>query len=274
MPHTTPPPQPAGDPCPGRCNAPWRNAEHRYAETGREHDLQPRDGNPIWCPPCTTAIRGALADMPELTVRLQLEADSGTSAALREHVSGSKERALHEHQTAVFLIEEIAGWLGDWEDTIRADRELDAPRVLGIGHPRTIANAAGFLPRHLTWLLTKHPGNPDAATGFGLELLLLHRRAQTVVHAEDAEPVRCAGVACPDCDHKALEHEVDRDTGVVTGYIRCRKCRPVLRMTPQEYERWTRMLAADAHARGLAPREKLAEIFGSSVPAQYARAAA
>jgi hypothetical protein len=70
----------------------------------------------------------------------------------------------------------------------------------------------------------------------------------------------------------ALEWEVD-ELGIGTGNVKCRRCRPILRMTADEYERWTKMLAADARTRGYAPMDKLREIFGGSIPAQFTKAA-
>lgn len=271
---TTTPDEPAttGTPCPGFCNSAHRAAEKRYQDGGPEHDrLEPRPGEPVWCPPCVTSIRGALADTPELAVRLHLEINAGTSSALDEHVSGSRERAIHEHQAAVFALEELAGFLADWEDTVRDQLGLAPRRTLTAGHLKAVEATARFLPRHLAWLLAEHPAR-EASEGFGLDLLALHRKAQILTRAQDVEPARCVGVACPYCDRKALEHEVDA-LGMATGYIKCRRCRPILRMNPDEYHRWTRMLAADALARGYAPAEKLAEVFGANVPAQFARAA-
>lgn len=259
-------------PCPGKCNASWRAAEKRRADNGKEHPLQPRPGEPTWCPPCTTAIRGALQDMPALAVHLQLEADSGIKETpLGESVSGSHERALHEHQAAVFMIEELAGYLGDWEDTVRSARGLASQRNTDITHTLTVDRSARFLRQHLTWLIAEHPAT-DVREGFGLDTLAIHRRVQRLVHAEDVEPERCYGVACPYCDYKSLEHELD-EIGKPSGYIKCRKCRPILRMSPIEYHRWTKLLAHDVCARGLAPLEKLTEVFGGKIPTAFVQAA-
>lgn len=72
--------------------------------------------------------------------------------------------------------------------------------------------------------------------------------------------------AVPD---KATETTAATVQGSVTGYIRCRRCRPTFRMNLDEYHRWTRLLAAGDQTRALATGDKLREVFGSSIPAQY-----
>jgi hypothetical protein len=62
-------------------------------------------------------------------------------------------------------------------------------------------------------------------------------------------------------------------TGALTGYIACRRCKPVFRMAPVEYDRWTGMLARDACARGYAPVEKLTLVFGGQIPPMFLDAA-
>lgn len=297
--------------CPGKCNAAWRAAERRYETTGVDHGLEARDGQPVWCPPCTTTIRGALADWPDLAARLVEEVESGVSAAMAEYVSGSKNRPVHDHEAASFLLDEFAEWAGQWEATIRCELHLAARKPAG--DPRTaIGNAAAFLLPHLDWHL--HPAADrfndlpaaEVIEEFGLDALRYHRRAQHLTGMQDPEPVRVVGVPCPICDWKALEHEVETEEGrhrrvtrfrygpdgdvlthlrprpdkltvqtvapmqgAVTGYIRCRKCKPTFRMSPDEYEKWTKLLAAGPQVRALATQGKLAEIFGGSVPAQY-----
>lgn len=243
--------------CPGRCNSGYRFAEERYGTGG--HAYEPREGQPVWCPPCATRIRGALCDMPEIAVRLQLEIDSGTAASAsdEEFVAGSKERALHEHQAPAFTLEEIAGWLADWEDTVRQQCGLPDRQPQPTQH-KTVEASSWFLRHHLNWLLAE--ADHEAAEGFGIEILALHCKAQFLTKSQDVTPDRCHGVACPYCDGLCLEREVD-ELGMATGYIRCRRCRPILRLSPEEYRRWTGMLAADARARGLAAYEKLTRIL-------------
>lgn len=323
--HTYPEPDPAPHTdttappdCPGKCNAAYRAAEQRYQDGGADHDLEPRPGTPAWCPACAIEIRAALTGWPDLAVRLQQEVESGVSAAMTEYVSGSKDRPVHDHEAASFLLDEFAEWLGEWEDTVRFDRDLPVRRAASPDPVKAITAACVFLPAQLDW----HLGGRDlsdedqraAVEDFGLEMLRFHRRAQLLTGMQEIDPVRVIGVPCPMCDRKALEFEVEDSAsrraplrryrhgmdgevlapqrplgpghaekltedsvtaleGAVTGYVKCRHCKPAFRMTGEEYTRWTRLLAAGAQVRALATREKLAEVFGNSVPAQYARAA-
>jgi len=312
------PTTPDTPPCPGSCNAAWRYAETRYLDTGIDHDIEARPGQPAWCPACAIEIRAALTDWPELAARLREEVESGASAALTEYVSGSKNRPVHDHEAASFLLDEFAEWIGEWEDTVRNDRELPVRRTPGPDPVRAITQACRFLTEHLDWHLGGRDLTQDdlrgAVTDFGLELLAYRRRAQVLTGTQEIDPVRVIGVPCPICDRKTLEFEIESNAsqraplsrylygadgqalsphrplgprgaakltqttvttleGAVTGYVKCRHRKPAFRMTGEEYTRWTRLLAAGAQVRALATKQKLAEVFGSSVPAQYARGA-
>lgn len=245
------------DPCPGFCNAAWRAAENRRENTGTPHTLTPRPGDPVWCRPCTTAIRCALADLPDLAILLQLQVTCATREDTGEYVSGSRERPLYPGDTYALTIEEIAVFLADWEDTVRRDRNLAEVRRAGQRHGATITGACAFLPKHLEWLLAEHPER-DASEGFGLDLLALHRRAQAMTKSTEVRPQRCDGVKCPVCDLSALEWEVDT-AGRATGDVRCRVCRPRFVMTAGEYEQWTKMLDHDARTQGLVTPQVLAD---------------
>ena len=252
----TPEPDPGKPPCPGPCNTAWRAAESRRENKGTPHTLTPRPGQPVWCPPCNTAIRGALHDLPELAVLLHMQILRATAAG-SEFVSGSRERPLHENETYALAIEELATFLGDWEDTVREQRALAALRHYTDNHFVTIDNACRFLPAHLEWLLAKHPDR-EASEGFGLELLTLHRRAQGMTKSGDVRPEQCDGVQCPNCDFQALEWELDAD-GKGTGSVRCRVCRPKFVMTAEQYRQWTKMLEHDVRERGLVTPQVLAD---------------
>jgi hypothetical protein len=261
-PHSQPEPLPepgpatTGEACPGFCNAAYRSAETRRETKGTPHTLTPRAGDPVWCRPCATAIRCALADLPNLAILLQLQV-TGATAEDGEHVSGSKERPLYPGDAYALTIEEIAVFLGDWEDTLRRDRNLSGKRRAQERVGAAIVHACTFLTRHLDWLLAQHPER-DASEGFGTDLLALYRRAQSMTKSTEVRPQRCDGVKCPVCDLSALEWEVDT-AGRATGDVRCRVCRPAMVMTAGEYEQWTKMLDHDARKAGLATPRVLAD---------------
>lgn len=235
----------SAQPCPGSCNARWRRAEEHQAKAGEPHDVLPRAGEPVWCVRCTGDIRTALGDMPELAARLQLEIENGTDGG-GEHVSGSKERPLHQRQIPARLIEEICHSLTEWETNVREFRHLSARR-LRRSQGTAISDSTRFLRAHFEWLMESH--DPAATEAFGQEILSLFRRAQRVTKTDDPRPVACAGVPCRNCDMVALEKELHTD-GSETGYIRCRYCPNLL--NADEYERWTKMLAAPHRKRATA----------------------
>lgn len=325
--------------CPGKCNAAYRAAESRVHLHGGVHDYEPWPGQPVWCPPCATEIRGALDDWPDLAGRLREEIGSGVKVRLGEHVSGSKSRPIHEHEAPSLLLDEMAEWLPEWAATIARDRGLPErtghrPNADPIAQ---ITDACRFLLIHLDWHLAQRPEDERELTeGFGLELLAATRKARALTGTQEPEPIRVIGVPCPHCDRKALEYEIEdsatrkgrvekyvygndgdvqihhrptdetetallrirppkghkpgdpfeptvperqREIGAApmqganTGYIKCRRCKPTFRMTLEDYHRWTRLLAAGEQVRAMATGDKLREIFGSTIPAQYRRSA-
>jgi hypothetical protein len=213
-------PDPDATPCPGQCNAAWRAAERRRLAKATPNELQPRPGEPVWCPACTTSIRGTLTDWPTLATALAEEIVSGVSAGLGEYVSGSKEQPVHDHEAPSMLLDEVAEYLAAWENTIRTGRTLAGRRWTaehgdGGRDPHrdpvaTITAVVAFLPAHLGWVLGDRPTGEEAvAEDFGQMLLDYHRRAQHLTGTGQPEPVRVLGVACPSCDRCALEYEVE-----------------------------------------------------------------
>lgn len=224
-------------PCAGPCNNRWRRAEKQRLANQVPHDLSPRAGAPVWCDPCTRHLRSALADLPELAARLQLEIEHG-SARAGEHVSGSRERPIHQHQAASMLIDDIAGIVTDWATVVREDRSLAEP---GYGRPRgiVITDDTRLLLVHFDWLTAEHP-SPEASAAFGSEVGRVHRRAAKLTHTDEVRPERCDGIPCSRCDLMMLEREVDWQ-GRATGYVVCRGCETLL--NADEYDRWVKLAA-------------------------------
>lgn len=220
-PHSEPAedPHPGATDCPGKCNAAYRAAEARVQLHGGEHDLEPRPGEPVWCAPCVTELRGALTDWPELASRLLEEIGSGVRAQAGEYVSGSKNRPIHEHEAPSLLLDELAEWLPEWAASIARDRGLpERPGARRGADPvAVIDDACAFLRIHLDWHLNGRAAQErqaaldvaQAARDFGDELGRYTRRARTITGSQEPEPVRIIGVACPNCDRKALEHEIE-----------------------------------------------------------------
>jgi hypothetical protein len=168
---------------------------------------------------------------------LQLEIENGTASG-GEHVSGSRERPIHQHQAAAFCIDDIAGVLAYWAEAVREDRDL-APRVSGRRRGVAMTGDTRLLLTHFDWLMAEHP-EPAMSTEFGGDVNRVHRHAVKLTKSGDVRPERLDGVPCPRCDLKALEREVDTE-GRATGYVACRGCGTLL--TGEEYQRWTRLAA-------------------------------
>lgn len=234
----TPPGTAGANHCPGPCSARWRAAEKHRLTAGTAHDLTPRPGAPVWCGPCTRHLRTALADLPELAARLLLEIEHGTPGGT-EHVSGSREAPIHQHQAAAFCIDDIAAVLSYWAEAVRELRNLATPAA-GRRRGTAITDDTRLLHAHFDWLIAEHP-EPAMSAEFGGDVNRVHRHAVKLTKTGDVRPERLDGVPCPRCDLKALEREVDSE-GRASGYVACRSCGTLL--TGAEYERWTRLAAA------------------------------
>lgn len=220
-------------PCPGE-----HNDDARYAEGEDEPDLVA--GDPIWCASCTTAFRSALLYLPGLADALQVEIEEGTSVA-PERVSGTRTRALHEHQAQALLIDEIHDLLTQLDDVVREWRNFTARRR-DVRHQPAIHRSAAFLHAHYEWILTKAPGTADPqglVRTFNDRLRRLDRRAMRLTHQQDAKPEDCIGVPCKNdsCGMKNLVRAVEK-SGADRGEIVCEACGH--KLTLDEYRDWAK----------------------------------
>jgi hypothetical protein len=148
-------PQQPTTPCPGYHNDAWRYAETDEDEP--EQHLVP--GDPIWCEGCTIRIRSTVAYQPYLARALEVELVEATDLT-PERVSGTRQRALHEHQAQALLLDEIRDVLTQWEDETREQRGF-TPRKRDVRQIPAIDAAAKFLGVQLEWILTKAPATDD-----------------------------------------------------------------------------------------------------------------
>lgn len=224
--------------CPGFHNDSWRRAEVARLADGIPHELTPRAGNPVWCDSCAQRQWYALAALPDLASKLLIESKNATSAGA-EHVSGSKERRLHEAEKYYRCIDDIAELLAYWAEAIREDRNLaPSPPRRRVGTVITVD--ARLLLIHFDWMMAEHP-EPAQSTEFGNDINRLHRHATRLTHTDEVRAEHCDGVVCHKCDLMALEHEIDGE-GRATGYVACLNCGDL--QSTEEYERWVKMLAA------------------------------
>lgn len=118
------------------------------------------------------------------------------------------------------------GWVRDWAET-RGKREL--------GALVTVDAHVVWLADRLDWACDDHP----AVDEFAAELASLHRTLRRYIGPETSRPQPCVGVPCRRCDLKSLARLADG-----SGDVECQNpaCRTIYR--PDEYTRWTKLLAA------------------------------
>jgi hypothetical protein len=236
--HSDPEPTTPAAPRAGTVDCPgWHNDAWRYAETDQS-DLEATPGNPIWCDGCREAIRSPLLYLPGLAHDLMVELEEATDTAA-ERVSGTRTRALHEHQAQALLIDDIRDILNQFEDEVRDWRQLTARRR-DVRQIPSINRSAEFLLAHLDWAITEAPDTADPqglVRAFADRLHRLDRRAMRLTHKQDAVPEDCIGVRCKnrDCGLMALVRAVER-SGADKGEILCESCGA--KMTLQEYHDW------------------------------------
>jgi hypothetical protein len=123
------------------------------------------------------------------------------------------------------------GWVRDWAET-RGKREL--------GALASVDEHVRWLSDRLDWACDLHP----AVDEFAAELRALTRAMRRYIGPDTARPRPCTGVPCRRCDFLTLARLADG-----SGDVECQNpaCRTIYR--PDEYERWTRLLAAAVERR-------------------------
>ena len=149
--------------CPGSCNAWWRaltEDQQAASETG------PRAGEPVWCGPCKAAIRRKLTDLDYQAARLAFRIDGfGEKPESPARVSGSRPSP----SPAANYIDELTGWLWDWEDIYR--KETGLPASMHFGYLPEIRSAV------IAWLAERLDGilAGEYTNVFGEEVSRRHR---------------------------------------------------------------------------------------------------
>lgn len=225
--------------CPGWHNDPWRAADP-------DDRGEPAYGDPVWCENCTTRLRSTIAYLPHLARALETELAEATDAA-GEHVSGTRERAIHEHQAHAFLLDDIRDVLTQLEDEVRTQRAL-SDRDRRMRQIPAIEAAATFLGAHLEWILTcsEEAGEPDGLVrAFADRIHRLDRRGMHLTHQDEPRGEPCVGVPCRSCSWKALVKVVDR-TGADQGEVKCENCGA--KTTLADYQAWAAQWAVHDYA--------------------------
>ena len=190
------------EPCPGSCNAWWRNLTPEQQE---DSDAQPRQGEPVWCDSCKARIRWQLAALDYAAAMLAFRADGwheqpeSPARANGHHPSPS--------QTGDDL-QELVAWLLDWEDAARKEMGLGAS--FRHGYLATVqSEVIAWLAMHLTRILEL-----PFAQDFGEEVGRWHRE---LLAKNKAQPPRKALLNCPRCERKLLYWLDGRDGLMCAG---------------------------------------------------------
>lgn len=173
--------------CPGSCNTWWRNLTPEQQATS-EH--APRPGDPVWCSTCKASLRRKFTDLDYQLAWLAFRADGHQPQAGEpsRHNGGQPSPS-----QAMDIVEELTGWLWDWEDAVRHELGLSA------------SFHQGYLPeirsKVIAWLTERFDRILELpfAEDFGREAAARHWE---LLGKNNARPPRHGLVNCPRCNHK------------------------------------------------------------------------
>lgn len=165
-------------PCAGPCNSRWRRAraEHEAAlaafdpASGQDPpeppDVRPAPGDP-WCAKCKAIIHQELGELDDLAALIAARPPLASSS---EDVSAGRvggTRATPSPSPRMDDLEELTGWLRDWESACRGD----GPRPRRGYLATEITTITAWLVTHFDAIIT----HPDLAADFGAETRRWHR---------------------------------------------------------------------------------------------------
>lgn len=203
-----------------------------------------------------TATAGRVSGTPEAPVPVNLDLVDLTAPARAgsylPHANAelhavaaivTRTRTLERHEYAAQWTDQIGhlsvattldAWVRDWRGH-RTKRE---------GWPAaTVGDMAGWLGDRLDDACDDHP----AVDEFAADISDVHAALRGVLGLIGPWPELLRGVPCRRCDTAALSRMPPKEYGV-QQYIECGECGDL--MTPEEYERWTQLLAASARRPG------------------------
>ena len=222
--------------CPGSCNSRYRREQAAYKaalddwaramECRLAGDPEPPrplppetrawPGSP-WCMRCQGILRAQLAELDDLAALLAAIPDlSAPSEEAR--VSGT--RGEPSPSPAMDELDELAGWLRDWQSALQGSDPIARRGYLATA----ITPSVHWLALHFDPLIT----HPDMAADFGAELRQWHRTLSS--QAKAGTGIRHMTRACPRCRAYTL-WRADGDR-----YVKCadRDCQRHLSL--DEYE--------------------------------------
>lgn len=218
--------------CEGSCNSRWRKAQALYQaalaaydqaladlkdgdevpEPPEAPDIQPWRGEPVYCTRCQSVIRSELAELDDLASGLAAlpPGISAASDSRREPVKVSGSRPAPSPSPGADDLDELAGWLREWEAIAKGD---GGPRPRRGFLATEITTICGWLYHHFDPLIT----NPEIAADFGSEIRRWHRELTAKTHS--ASFARHVKQPCPKppsgCGRYTLWEKVGED------YISC-----------------------------------------------------
>lgn len=154
---------------------------------GPQHDTP----DPTWCPSCKAAIRRKLTALDYQAAMLAFRIDGfGEKPESPSRVSGSRPSP----SPAANYIDELTGWLWDWEDIARKE-VFHLPASMHFGYLPEIRSAV------IAWLAERLDGilAGEYTAAFGQEVIDRHRE---LLKLNKALPPRTGLVPCPRCGRK------------------------------------------------------------------------
>lgn len=215
-------------------HAAWRRAnstdpvtageEPERSERPEEPAVKPWWGEPIFCQRCAAQIRSALASLDDLASLRLLLADGYQTPgdALGERVRSTK--TAPTASPGYDDLEELIGWLRDWETAYRDSQGWHHPPYRGRDAPALTSAVAWMLAR-----LDRVLAHPDIGPEFGREVLGWHHRLQQATKTRP--PMTHKPLPCPRCKRRSLfAHD---DETVRCSNIDCNRV-----MSKREYEEY------------------------------------
>lgn len=219
-------------PCAGPCNSRWRRARAEYEaalttydptapeqEAPQPPDIQPWLGDP-WCPKCKATIHQELGELDDLAAIIAARPPMASTGAdeTAGRVSGTRDHP--SPSSRMDDLEELNGWLRNWESAYRGNDPRPRRGYLAKESTTIIA----WLVSHFESCIT----HPDLAGDFGAEIRRWHRELLGKARAGTIDKHQKR--PCPRCKLYTLWARDGED------YVRCINEECNRRLTREEFK--------------------------------------
>lgn len=197
-----------------------------------EPDVEPREGDPLFCRACRALVRVALLDLDQLASELSARSDGHRGSLTEGRVSGS--RGSGSPSATADILDKLYGDLTDVEDEWR-QRWGFAPRTHRShrgAHPRS--RCIGWLSEQLDGILAAEEHVPFAAQVLNWEVLLRNLLKEDPVGSKS--PIRC-----PHCAERRVVRQKE-------GYWACGTCTMILSDAVERQQRHDQGVELEVHA--------------------------